>query len=156
MGDGADSILAEATANAQSGDATAIGILGGAIEAGSGDDSITGRSNELLVGDNGVALSGGRGLGGNVQIDMGAGDDELTGFGDAIVSGGAGNDTMILEFALQDFLAGGGELVAGNAQDLALDLSFAGEVLQTDGFEAFRFVGDTLVETFVYDDLVLV
>lgn len=153
LGANDDVIDAFAEASSTTGTATAIGIRGGSIDAGSGKDRITAASNELLIGDNGVALAGGRGFGGDVVIRMGDGNDTLSGFGQAAASGGAGTDTLVFAFSRDDFLLGGGEIILGNASTKSVDFQFAGETLSTDGFEFFQFAATAAV---AYGDLIIV
>ncbi|MGL6208932.1 MAG: beta strand repeat-containing protein, partial [Paracoccaceae bacterium] len=137
LGANDDVIDAFAAATSTTGIATAIGIRGGSINAGSGNDRITAGSNQLLVGDNGVALAGGRGLGGDVEIDLGSGNDILSGFGQAEVSGGTGTDTLIFAFTRAQFDNGGGEIMLGDGATRSVDFVFGAETLSTDGIEFF-------------------
>ncbi|MEM9262774.1 MAG: hypothetical protein AAGA22_04275, partial [Pseudomonadota bacterium] len=134
LGSGADKITADARAivTSRDGDAEAIGIYGGVINAGAGNDDIVARSNTRLVGDNGKELAGGQGFGGGAQINLGDGDDTVLGFGDAILNGGDGYDTLQFEFSLKEFVEGGGVIDDGK-------FIFAGKVLDTDNFEEFQF-----------------
>lgn len=154
LGGNDDVIDAFAAASSDTKQATAIGIRGGTVLAGSGADSITAGSTQLLAGDNGVLLAGGRGLGGDVLIDMGSGNDTLAAFGQASATGGTGADTLIFAFSLEDFLLGGGEIVLGAAATTEVDFSFGGETLSTDRFELFCFAD--VPTPLSYGDLMLV
>ena len=136
LGSGNDMIVAEAAALSGS-DLNAIALLGGTINAGDGADNIRGRSNSNLVGNNlfggSSELSGGQAFGGDVEINMGAGNDTLFGFGEAIVDGGSGIDTLEFEFSVIEFLSGGGTF------QLSGDLTFGGITYQTRNFELFKF-----------------
>ena len=142
LGDGDDSIRAQAEASSTTGEAVAIGIQGGFVDTGTGNDSITAGSNDLILGENGIELSGGRGLGGDVVIDLGAGDDMLSAFGQGSASGGAGTDLLSFAFSLEDFQIGGGEVVIGDPVGNEVSFRFGGETLTTDGFEAFQFTDE--------------
>lgn len=144
--------FAEAISDTRAGGATAIGIRGGSIDAGSGNDRITAGSNQLLLGEDGVTLAGGRGLGGDVAITLGTGNDTLEGFGQASANGGAGSDTVVFAFTLADFQAGGGTVAVGNLSLREVDFSFGGETLSTEQFEAFCFADQVLS----FNDLMLV
>jgi hypothetical protein len=153
LGANNDVIDAFAEATSTTGTATAIGIRGGSVNTGSGSDRITAGSNQLLIGDNGVALAGGRGFGGDVEIDMGSGNDTISGFGQAAASGGAGTDTLIFAFTRQDFDNGGGQLIFGDSATKSVNFVFGSETLSTDGFELFSFAGETVLLS--YNDLLV-
>lgn len=145
--------FASATTDIRSGEATAIGIRGGSIDAGSGNDRLTAGSNQVLLGEGGVTLAGGRGLGGDVAITMGAGNDTVAAFGQARVSGGTGTDTFVFAFTRTDFFNGGGEIILGNLATKSVDFTFGGETLTTDGFEFFTFAAEPTA--LAYDDLLI-
>jgi hypothetical protein len=153
LGANNDVIDAFAEATSTTGVATAIGIRGGSVNAGSGNDRITAASNQLLLGDNGVALAGGRGFGGDVEIDMGSGNDTISGFGQAAASGGTGTDTLVFAFTRADFENGGGEMIFGDATTRSVDFVFGSERLSTDRIELFLFAGETVAIS--YNDLLV-
>lgn len=132
MGDGNDSIHAEALASSGVG-AQAFGINDGIINMGGGDDLIHARSN---IGP----LEGGFGFGGGVRINMGAGNDVVTGFGEAIVDGGEGEDTLRFEFTRDDFENAGGSMeIVGNFMSFSL-----GETtMLATNFEIVEFADET-------------
>ncbi|MEM9568812.1 MAG: hypothetical protein AAF974_10945, partial [Cyanobacteria bacterium P01_E01_bin.34] len=113
-----------------------VGIFGGSIATGDGNDRIATSSNQNLVGTSGIRLSGGQGLGGDVDLDLGTGNDALRGFGQATATGGEGVDTLLFDFSLRTFIAGGGSV---SISGFDVDFSFAGVTLSTRQFERFRF-----------------
>lgn len=128
MGEGNDVIVAEAFADSLD-IAQAFGLFGGVIDTGDGDDLIIGRSNS-------GPLAGGLGLGGGIVINMGAGNDVLTGFGEAIVDGGEGEDTLRFEFTQDDFNRADGSL--GIMSD-AMRFSLVGVTMLARNFEIIQF-----------------
>ena len=153
LAQGDDTIVAHAEAMSDGGVATAIGIRGGVINAGLGNDSIVATSNVgALAGGTGF---GNAGLGNDLEIDMGAGDDFVLGFGDAVISGGDGQevvgDELAFAFSMTDFLSAGGTITFGTSNN-EVDFALGGEVLETDRFELFTFDG----QTFAFDDPLLV
>lgn len=139
LGGGNDIIIAEAFAKSNN-SFEAIAISGGTINAGDGADEIRARSNDLLIGagrglfdGSQFALDGGRGFGADVQINLGAGNDTLQGFGEGIVDGGTGTDTLKFEFSLLEFIIGGGSI------DRSGNFTYGGVTYSTSNFERFEF-----------------
>jgi len=146
LGDGTDSILIIGQSTA---DAIGFGANGISLDAG-GTPDVTGvgtiESSAVNAGDGDDTVSGkgGSGLGGvfatALTIDGGMGDDALTGGdGDDDISGGSGNDTL-KSGAGDDMLDGGSgaDVVSGgDASDVVMGGSGNDQVKGGDG-------GDTL------------
>ena len=129
-GYGDDTIIAKATGS------ESYGIFGGDILTGAGRDTIEASS-----------------FGGGVRIDMGTGDDHVQGFGEAMINGGEGIDTLSFgsyNYNRSDFKI---SLGAKNG-DLIFELD--GITMQTRGFEKFTFSLASGVESYSYGDLLMV
>ncbi|MGK7876085.1 MAG: hypothetical protein AB4426_23135 [Xenococcaceae cyanobacterium] len=150
LGGDDDTLIARGEAASFGGNAEAIGISGGTINAGAGNDNIHASSNDNLVGLNNVSLAGGIGFDDNVEINLQGDDDFLLGFGSAVVNGGSnsdvnlgGGDELAFEFSLADFQNGGGVIAIGNVGINEADFSFGGVTLSSNRFENFTFDNQT-------------
>jgi Ca2+-binding RTX toxin-like protein len=150
-GAGYDQLIMTEDALLSIGDLAAIGIE--AVEAGDGDDSITGTDDAT-----GYVLSGNGGndtltsAGGNDVLSGGAGDDSLaSGAGSDILIGGSGNDRLDAG-ADDDVLAGGRDddtLLGGAGDDLYLYARGDGHDLIRDHAEGTYF--ERVETTLSYD-----
>jgi hypothetical protein len=111
MGSGRDHIIAKAIGS------DAYGIYGGDIVTGSGADTV-------------IASS----FGGGVNINLGRGNDFIEGFGDAVLNGGKGFDTL----SFGTYQKSNFQISLGTSQD---DLLFEldGIAMETSGFENYMF-----------------
>ncbi len=118
-GDGADVIVAGAPPNPDSTTDSTIGIAGGAIIAGAGNDTLIARGTVGVV---------------NAAIDAGPGDDLLDlQSGTGVLNGGDGFDTLVLEGNSSDFNL---QLVPDNAGIL---VTGSNTELLTNGIEGYQF-----------------
>ena len=106
------------------------GIFGGDVQTGDGSDELTASS-----------------FGGGVNIKMGDGKDFVEGFGDAMVSGGRGFDTLSFSsYKIDDFNIS----LGANSNQVIFEHNDA--VMTTTKFEQFNFDNGNL--SLSYDDLV--
>ncbi|WP_199331188.1 MULTISPECIES: hypothetical protein [unclassified Calothrix] len=121
---GNDKIIAKATGD------NSYGIFGGTID--------TGRGNDTLIASS---------LGGGVQINLGEGDDFLQGFGQAIIDGGRGFDTISFDaYNIGNFEISFGIYNRQNSVIFQLD----GISAIATGFEQFNFANGS----YSYNDLI--
>ena len=126
-GYGDDTIIAKATGSGS------CGIFGGDILTGAGRDTVRASS-----------------FGGGVKIYMGTGNDYVEGFGEAMIDGGEGYDT--LSFGSYNYHKSDFKLSLGaNKGDVMFELD--GITMQTRGFEKFTFSFASGVESYSYGDL---
>ncbi len=108
------------------------GIFGGNVQTGGGSDELTASS-----------------FGGGVNIKMGDGKDFVEGFGDAMVSGGRGFDTLSLSsYNIDDFN------ISLGADSNQVIFEHNDAVMATTKFEQFNFDNGSL--SLSYDDLIAI
>jgi hypothetical protein len=126
-GNGDDTIIANATGS------KSYGIFGGFIYMGDGADKLEASS-----------------FGGAVNINMGKGEDFVAGFGEAVIDGGAGFDTLSFgAYKIEDF-----NISLGTANKNQVIFELDGISMTTTRFEQFTF--DNGNSTLEYNDLVQV
>ena len=137
-GDGDDRVIGRVRGDVNDGTANAIGgEATGVLDTGAGDDVVDARAG---------------GFGGGFALGLGAGDDVVRGFGDVVIDGGDGRDSLELDVALQDFVeAGGGfeqsdDTFALSADDGAVTLVATG--IETVAFADDRFSAAELGDAF--------
>ena len=151
----------EALAKA-SGLAIAIKNLQGVIRTGYGDDTIIAKATgsesygifggDILTGAGGDTIEASS-FGGGVRIDMGTGDDHVQGFGEAIINGGEGMDT--LSFGSYNYDKSDLKISLGaNKGEVMFELD--GITMETRGFEEFTLSFASGVESYSYGDLLMV
>lgn len=123
----------------------AYGIYGGIINTGNGNDTVIAESDAKIIDD---SYNISPDFGGGVNVNLGNGDDLLKGFGDAIVDGEQGFDTVKFDFTYDNFTDGGG-LVSKNSSLNQAIFSLDDFTMTVNNVEQFIF-GSTIVS---YSDL---
>jgi hypothetical protein len=166
-GDGHDTVtgIARLGAGVDAGDAVGIRLgEAGRLTTGDGDDTVVGRAEsdagkgraDAIAGDAAGLLDTGEGddvvdaeegwFAGGFTLRLGDGDDLVRGFGDVVIDGGRGHDTLEIDFSLHHLASVGGT-VRRDAGDDGVVLKKLHWRLEAEGIETFAFTdGDVAAD----------
>ena len=159
-----DTVVGIASTGAGVAQGIAYGIFidaAGELLTGAGNDEVVGEVTvaggdvfaKAIFGDSSRTLSTGTGddlvdasrggFGGGFRVDLGDGADTARGFGEVVIDGGDGADSLELDVSLAAFAAAGGEIAVAGGADRSVELTRDGETLEAQNIESFRFDGET-------------